>query len=338
MGLVGNIKTGSPGPIGLPAPNVPGVTGDDGDDSWVPGPQGVQGKQGVQGVAGQSNVPGPPGDDADDVGFPLPIPGAAGPTGSVGPQGPAHAGLPGEDADDYGWPIPGAPGPTGAAGAGGAGSSSTNELALTAPPATAAWAHTVTQSSDVFADNVGSAVTSNVLKMHVQGADVLSFKGNDITASGVGGSGGWQATAKFRRWWPANGFDAGPGIFVSDGTIYVGLTHDSDGSGGVNRKKFTQASGGSKSNTALLRTNPGQTGDMFRDVWLRIKDDKTNRLFYFSWDGNLWFQLASEARTTDVTHTQIGWGAGVNTVSGTGWGNSGVPPTAELMSWHYEDL
>lgn len=335
MGLVGNIKTGSPGPIGLPAPNVPGVTGDDGDDSWVPGPQGVQGKQGVQGVAGQSNVPGPPGDDADDVGFPLPIPGAAGPTGSVGPQGPAHAGLPGEDADDYGWPIPGAPGPTGAAGAGGAGSSSTNELALTAPPATASWSHTVTQSSDVFADNVGSAVTSNVLKMHVQGADVLSFKGNDITASGVGGSGGWQATAKFRRWHPQGGFEA-MGMFVSDGTIYVGLSYGSNGNG-IARMKFTQASGGSKSATTLLSLYDGNAL-MFREIWMRIKDDKTNRISYFSWDGNLWFSINSEARTTDVTHTQVGWGGGQNSFSVTGWGNSGVPPTWELMSWKYEDL
>lgn len=298
----------------------PGVDGQDGGDGekGPPGPAGPVGPQGDPGAKGDTGDPGgprgfqgPPGPDGDE-----------GPPGMIGPVGPK-----GDKGDT---------GATGPAGSGGGGASPTNEADLIEPPAVAAWAHTVTQTSDVFADNVGPTVTTNILKCHIQGADVLSFKGNDITAGGAGGASGWQVSAKFRRWHPLDGFE-GFGLFASDGTAYVGLGYSGDGNG-VTKTKFTLASGGSKSHTTLARTNIGSSGEMLRDVWLRLKDDKTNRIYYFSWDGNFWFQVLSEARTTDLTHTRIGWGGGQNSYSMTGWGNSGIPPVWELMSWNYEDL
>jgi hypothetical protein len=41
--------------------------------------------------------------------------------------------------------------------------------------------------------------------------------------------------------------------------------------------------------------------------WLRIKDDGTNRLYYFSRDGQNWIQQYSEARTTNLTADEYGW-------------------------------
>lgn len=46
--------------------------------------------------------------------------------------------------------------------------------------------------------------------------------------------------------------------------------------------------------------------------WFRIRDDNTNRYMEISFNGQDWFQILSEARTTFITPDYIGWGGSIN--------------------------
>lgn len=51
--------------------------------------------------------------------------------------------------------------------------------------------------------------------------------------------------------------------------------------------------------------------------WFRIRDNGTNRIMDFSFNGLDWMQLLSESRTTFITPDYIGWGGSVNNGSNT---------------------
>ena len=59
-------------------------------------------------------------------------------------------------------------------------------------------------------------------------------------------------------------------------------------------------------------------------LWLRIKDDGTNRLFSVSTDGVNWTQVGTEGRTTYLTATKVGW---FIRTQGPG------PQVASLLAW-----
>jgi hypothetical protein len=65
---------------------------------------------------------------------------------------------------------------------------------------------------------------------------------------------------------------------------------------------------------------------MFPILFLRMTDNGTNRIYYFSVDGVNWTQVYSEARTTWMTANQYGWGVNVG-------GTAGFPVAATLLSW-----
>lgn len=46
--------------------------------------------------------------------------------------------------------------------------------------------------------------------------------------------------------------------------------------------------------------------------WFRIRDNGTNRIMDFSFNGLDWVQLRSESRTTFITPDYIGWGSSIN--------------------------
>lgn len=60
-------------------------------------------------------------------------------------------------------------------------------------------------------------------------------------------------------------------------------------------------------------------------LWLRISDDNTNRKAWVSGDGVNWFQVYSEARTTFLTATHVGFYANTH--------SSGDKPGLTILSW-----
>lgn len=53
-----------------------------------------------------------------------------------------------------------------------------------------------------------------------------------------------------------------------------------------------------------INTNPGySTGAI---IWVRLGDDGTNRTWDISCDGYSWYQVGTEARTTNLTPTKAG--------------------------------
>jgi hypothetical protein len=61
------------------------------------------------------------------------------------------------------------------------------------------------------------------------------------------------------------------------------------------------------------------------DLWFKISDDGTNKLFYVSSDGVNWIQLLSETRTTNLTANEVGWFIRTN--------NAAQVVAALLRSW-----
>lgn len=330
-------------------PGIPGPPGEDGENGF-PGPQGPKGEKGDTGIAGDPGTPGgppgPPGPRGED--------GDEGYPGQQGPPGPQ--GLPG---------AVGSPGGTGATGAGvpvggstaqvlskidgtdynthwvtpsggGGGSGYPLETPFTVPPAPGSWTHSDLNSIATTAQGGVGNTTTQIIYAGNNSGDATASLRNDITAAGAGGASGWRATARFRRWFPLFNFVA-LGIVISDGTKIYAM-----GNGAWSNTPYFLTS---QTATSLAGAGAAQgtlndvlgNGAIPYDLWLRVHDDKTNRIWSFSFDGITFVDFFTESRTSFLTATQVGFG-GMNDNKGVdGW-----PTTAsqvfECLSWLYEDL
>lgn len=338
-------QTGPQGPQGLTGPH-----GDDGDDGYgFPGPPGPIGPQGPQGNAGTPGGPvgppgamGPAGDDGED-GLRGPpglqgiqgIPGAIGAPGSTGATG---AGVPiggstGQvlskiDGTDYNthWTTP----------SGGGGGGNPIEATWNAPPAPGSWTHSDLNSIASTAQGGVSNNSTQIIFIGNNSGDATASLRNDITAGGAGGASGWRATGRFRRWFPLFNFCC-LGIVISDGTKVYAM-----GSGAWSNTPYWLTS---ETGTSLAGAGAAQgtlndilgDGTIPLDMWLRVHDDKTNRIWSYSIDGVTFIDFFSETRTSFLTATQVGFG-GFNDNKGVDGWPTGATQLFECLSWLYEDL
>lgn len=133
-------------------------------------------------------------------------------------------------------------------------------------------------------------------KPNHSGGDSAAFRGKNVPA------GAYAATAKIKIGQRGATFDRF-GIAVSDGTKFYAIYYDngdlsSDGS--IIVAKIT--------NTTTWGSSPaGKTINwMPAEIFFRIRDDATNLYFDYSFDGLVWNQLHSEARTAYLAATKIG--------------------------------
>jgi hypothetical protein len=61
-----------------------------------------------------------------------------------------------------------------------------------------------------------------------------------------------------------------------------------------------------------------------RNTWIKLVDDGTSRKFYYGDDGENWFNVLSESRTTFLTPDSLFFGVDVNVNAGVGFWPSGV--------------
>lgn len=117
----------------------------------------------------------------------------------------------------------------------------------------------------------------------------------------------------------------GQGISVRNSTsgaaLFFGINSGSNGHDlAVFRMSNNTTWNNNAANTTIVAS--GSLSEKMRATanlkWLRIRDDGTNRYFEFSTDGEIFVTFHSQARTTDVTADQIGWGCNPNSVNGTG--------------------
>lgn len=300
----------------------------------IPQPQRVVGPTGAPGSATNTGATGATGNTGPTVTGPT---GATGVTGNTGPTGPS--GSPGSAVNTgatgpTGGGSTGATGLTGATGATGAGF--VDEAPFVIPPAPASWAHSDLNSIATTAQaGVGGNSSTQIIFSTTSGDATASLR-NDISNSGVGGTNGWRVTARFRRWFTLCNFVC-CGLVISDGTKILAM-----GPGAWSASQFFLTS-----ETATTLAGVGAAQGTLNDagagtnppfeIWLRVHDDKTNRIWSFSFDGLTWVDFFTEGRTSFLTATQVGFG-GFNDDKGTqGW-----PSTAskifECLSWKYEDL
>lgn len=339
--------TGPQGPQGLK-----GEAGNDGDDGvGFPGPPGPPGPVGPQGAAGTPGGPvgppgamGPAGDDGEDglrgppgiqgvQGIPGAIgsPGGTGATGAGVPVGGSAAQVLSKiDGTDYNthWVTP---------SGGGGGSGNPLENTFTAPPAPGSWGHSDLNSIATTAQaGVGGNSSTQIIFAGNNASDASASLRNDISASGLGGASGWRATGRFRRWFPIANFVC-LGLVLSDGTqiIAVGPGSWFGGAIFINSETATTFAGAGATQGSIQASMASALPPS--EYWLRVHDDRTNRVWSLSFDGLTWVDLLSEARTTFLTPTQIGFG-GFNHISiGSGWITT-LSCVFECLSWVYEDL
>lgn len=304
--------------------------------SIIPQPQRVVGPTGAPGSATNTGATGATGNTGPAVTGPT---GATGVTGNTGPTGPS--GSPGSAVNTgatgpTGGGSTGATGLTGATGATGAGF--VDEAPFVIPPAPAAWAHTDLQSIATAAQaGVGGISSTQIIYSGANTSDACASLRNNISNAGVGGANGWRVSARFRRWFPLSLFVT-VGFVISDGTqVYVlGPGAWTANPFFLTSEKSADATGGSGASQGGLVS--AGSGVPPTDIWLRVHDDKTNRIWSFSFDGLTWVDILTEARTTFLTATQVGFG-GFNHINS---GSTGWPTTAscilECLSWKYEDL
>lgn len=327
--------TGQTGPTGIPGTAVNtgavGATGPTG----LPGSAtntGATGASGVTGPTGAAGIPGPQGLGVTGV------TGATGWTGWTGNTGPTgntgHTGVTGPTAGVGTGPT----GPTGQAGSGGGGGSPFVDgivsIPLVTPPTV--WDNTYSNSGDTF----GVGASTYWIKSARGANDVLAAVTKNISNSGAGGASGWRVTAFFRCYYNPSPY-AYRGLLVSDGTKFYGAAGRGANAGGqgFNWRKWNSKTDGSAGNNMLFGTDIPET---WYGAWVRVWDDKTNRKWQFSPDGgNTWYTLLSEARTTFLTHTQIGFGQSPDGSASQGIdvGSGGILPfMVECYSFNYEDL
>lgn len=289
------------GPTGAPgsATNT-GATG-------FTGPTGVTGA----GATGPTGVTGPTGFTGSA--------GAATNTGATGPSGPTGSG---------------GTGPTGGTGA--TGSGFVDEAPFVIPPAPGSWAHSDLNSIATTAQaGVGGNSSTQIIFSTTAGDATASLR-NNISNAGVGGTNGWRVTARFRRWFTLCNFVC-VGLVISDGTQIIAM-----GPGAWSASQFfltsetaTTLAGASAAQGTLNDAGAGINPPF--EIWLRVHDNKTNRIWSFSFDGLTWVDFFTEARTSFLTATQVGFG-GFNDDKGTqGWPST-APKIFECLSWLYEDL
>lgn len=146
------------------------------------------------------------------------------------------------------------------------------------------------------------------------------------------GANGWQATARIKRHTPLQQWGM-MGMIVRNGTDGKSVTYatGNDSIIGINRNQY--ASDTSWNAVSGIVTFYGL------DLWIRIKDDLTNRKVYISSDGEYWQQIYTEARTTYVTPDQVGVFINPNFGS-TATQSINVRPEVgmEVLSWEFEQL
>lgn len=140
---------------------------------------------------------------------------------------------------------------------------------------------------------------------------------------------GWQATCRIRRITPYHQY-AMFGMLLrnsSDGksvTLAIGTNTVS----GINSDLYT--------NDTTYSSGRGLFTSYLQDIWLRIKNDTTNRKFYCSLDGVNWQQIKSEARTTHTTPDQVG--VYLNPNSNGNANINGAEVYMIVYSWQFEEL
>jgi hypothetical protein len=124
--------------------------------------------------------------------------------------------------------------------------------------------------------------------------DSAAFRGKNVPA------GAYSVTAKIKIGYRGTAYDRF-GISVSDGTKFYAIIFDTaNNTNNIVVAKIT--------NTTTWGSSPAAKTVAFRvlEVFLRIRDDSTNLYFDYSFDGLVWNNLYSEARTTYLTSTKIG--------------------------------
>ena len=336
LGTTGPIATGPTGPSGVTGST--GFTGSTGAAGFATntgatggtGPTGSVGAQGGQGPAGPTGVTGWTGQTGytgwTGLGGQAVNTGATGPTGVTG-----NTGTQGPTGQQGGAVNTGATGPTGGAAQGG------TDNSYTTPPIPSAWDNHVYQSG--VTGYTGTFGTNNTTFLqfpgNANGTDIVSSLTKNISNGGAGTTNGWQATFRLRRWFPTN-FGSGynvTGIVLSDGTKYYAMgPGENSGAGTLFLDETWSTSTSGASVGAILDTWPATVA--YVDIWLRVHDNKTNRLWSYSMDGYIWVQFFSEVRTNFLTATQVGFGGSDDTNNS----NSSIPLLLECLSFLYQDL
>lgn len=100
------------------------------------------------------------------------------------------------------------------------------------------------------------------------------------------------------------------GLMINDGTKVILYAVEADAGKTVFQvAKYNTVSAFSASSDIACSGAPGTL------VWLRLEDNGTNRIFYYSFNGYNFVQLHSEGRTTHLTATNVGFGANTETTS-----------------------
>lgn len=221
------------------------------------------------------------------------------------------------------------------AGGGGGGGSYPLEGSFTVPPAPGSWTHSDLNSIATTAQaGVGGNTTTQIIFSGTNSGDATASLRNDITSGGAGGASGWRVSARFRRWFPLFNFVA-VGLVISDGTkVYaMGQGAWSALQSFLTSETATTLAGAGAAQGACASV--GAVGSAPFDIWLRVHDNKTNRIWSFSYDGLTWVDFFTDSRTSFLTATQVGFGGFNDNKGSVTWTADCV---FECLSWLYEDL
>lgn len=336
--------TGPSGPTGASGPFTTGPTGNQGQTGST-GATGASGSAANTGATGYTGRTGPTGGTGPQgtAGGAVNT-GATGPTGTAGVSYTGSTGAAGPTGPQGGAVNTGATGPTGGGSSSGG---SQVEAPFTSPPAPTGvsgftGSATVMDSGQAAFTTVVTKgfLTSTTLQLPPSGAANahISALMRNITNGGSGTTGGWRVVMRQRMHYQSNNYQS-VGIVVSDGTAYYSFGDGSFGASGLCAQNWTNATTQSGFVTGLAAWGaPRVPGD----IWLRLTDNRTNRLWEYSFDGYNWTTMKSESRTAVLTHTQVGWGG--NSLYASGAGDSGYLNGVnqglinELLSWTYQDL
>jgi hypothetical protein len=330
-----------PGPAGPQGATGPtGPQGATGAASTVPGPQGPAGPTGAQGTQGIAGPQGPAGADSTVPGpqGPQGPAGAAGATGATGPAGAAGPAGPEGDPGPEGIPLI-VDGTTignasSGASAGGGASAVSMTVAAFDTETTAGTANPSNRNLVYLSDGIyqciwnGSAweyyfntqrayrpVNSQFSWLNQSTSSVNTSSGGVYLLQPVGATAAltirkknalatpYTITARMiYNLWPSNYMAAG--LCYGDGTKQhtFGVRHD-NGDVGIVWEKWNNTGSFSASYSGV-GNYPGTRGG---GIWLRIRDDGTNRISSYSNDGINFRVLQSVGRTDFLTATQVGF-------------------------------
>lgn len=156
---------------------------------------------------------------------------------------------------------------------------------------------------------------------------------NRATVPIVAGAGGWQATARFKVHFPqCNWPMAGMVVRNSGSGAMEMLSLGNDAIIGINRNTYSNDTTFVSVSGIVARYNP--------DLWMRVKDNLTNRIWYTSEDGYFWQQIFIESRTNFLTPNQVGFQLNPNT-GGPSGGSANVQNRNlgfSVLSWQFQSL